>query len=221
MFRFRTRRVIGALAATALLAAGLTATGLKESRAADAGDPGVLAQTLDDALLEAMRRSEELGYAGRYEALDPVLRRTFNFPFMARVSVGRYWRSMSGDEQRRLIDAFARLSVASFASRFNGYNGERFEIEGTKEQPRGAILVLNNLIQADGEPIAINYLMRRGGNPGHWKVIDVYLDAKYSELATKRSEFTSTIKRKGVEGLLVMIEEKIAGLAKQAGAAAD
>ena len=221
MLGFRTRRVIGALAATALLVAGLAAPGLKQARAANTGDPGVLAQALDDALLEAMRRSEELGYAGRYEALDPVLRKTFNFPFMARVSVGRYWRTMSAEEQRRLVDAFTRLSVASFASRFNGYNGERFEIEGTKEQPRGAILVLNNLIQADGEPIAINYLMRRGGNPGHWKVIDVYLDAKYSELATKRSEFTSTIKRKGVEGLLVMIEEKIAGLAKQAGAAAD
>ena len=221
MLGFRTRRVIGALAATALLVAGLAAPGLKQARAANTGDPGVLAQALDDALLEAMRRSDELGYAGRYEALDPVLRKTFNFPFMARVSVGRYWRTMSAEEQRRLVDAFTRLSVASFASRFNGYNGERFEIEGTKEQPRGAILVLNNLIQADGEPIAINYLMRRGGNPGHWKVIDVYLDAKYSELATKRSEFTSTIKRKGVEGLLVMIEEKIAGLAKQAGAAAD
>ncbi len=221
MFRFRTRRVIGAFAATALLAAGIAAAVPNEARAADTSDPGVVAQILDDALLETMRRSDELGYAGRYEALDPVLRKTFNFPFMARVAVGRHWRDLSGDEQRRLIDAFARLSVASFASRFNGYSGERFEIKGTKEQPRGAILVLNNLIKADGEPIAINYLMRRAGNPGHWRVIDVYLDAKYSELATKRSEFTSAIRREGVDGLLAMIEGKIAGLAKQAGAAAN
>ncbi len=221
MLRFQTRRVIGALAATALLVAGLSALGPRESGAAEPEDPGVLAQTLDDALLEAMRRSDELGYAGRYESLDPVLRKTFDFPFMARVSVGRYWRNLSAEERRRLVDAFTRLSVASFASRFDGYNGERFEIKGVKEQPRGAILVLNDLIKADGEPVGINYLMRRSGNPGHWKVIDVYLDAKYSELATKRSEFTSTIRREGLEGLLTLIEGRIAGLAKQAGAAAN
>ena len=56
--------------------------------------PSSLARIVDDVLIETMRQSEELGYAGRYEMLDPVLRQAFNFPYMARVSVGRYWRDL-------------------------------------------------------------------------------------------------------------------------------
>ena len=118
------------------------------------------------------------------------------------------------------MDAFTRLSVATFASRFKGYSGERFEIIGEKEQPRGAILVLNDLIKSDGGTVAINYLMRKGRTSGEWRIVDVYLDAKFSELATKRSEFTSAFKREGFRGLLTIIEQKIAGLASSAESAA-
>lgn len=179
-----------------------------------------LAKTVDDALIETMRKSEELGYTGRYEALDPVLRKAFNFPYMARVSVGRYWRELNREEKRSLVDAFARLSVATFASRFKGYSGEQFRIVGEKEQPRGAILVLNDLVKSDGGTIAINYLMRKGRSSGEWRIVDVFLDAKFSELATKRSEFTAAMKREGLEGLLTTIEAKIAGLAQAAESAA-
>lgn len=200
-------------AALVLAGAGFLAA---ESPAQANEAPSSLARAVDEALLEAMRQSDQLGYAGRYETLDPVLRKSFNFPYMARVSVGRHWRGLSNEDKRSLVEAFTRLSIATFASRFNGYSGERFEVTGEKEQPRGAVLVFNHLVKSDGEAIAINYLMRKGKSASEWRIIDVYLEAKYSELATKRSEFTSAFKRKGLAGLLAIIEQKIAGLANKA-----
>ena len=173
--------------------------------------PRAVAERLDAAMLEAMQNAEALGYQGRYELLAPVLEEAFDFPFMARVSIGRYWRKMDEAQRAKLIEAFTRLSIATFAARFNGYGGEIFKIIGEEEQPRGAVLVVNHLVKTDGEPVAINFLMRE--NEGRWRVVDVFLEAKYSELAIKRAEYTAVYQRDGFDGLIEMLEAKIADFA--------
>jgi phospholipid transport system substrate-binding protein len=173
--------------------------------------PRVVAERLDAALLEAMQNAEALGYEGRYGLLAPVLEQAFDFPFMARVSIGRYWRKMDEAQRAKLVEAFARLSIATFAARFNGYGGETFQILGEEKQPRGVILVVNHLVKNDGEAVPINYLMRE--SKGRWRVVDVFLDAKYSELAVKRSEYTAVYKRDGFARLIEIMEAKIAGFA--------
>lgn len=178
--------------------------------AADA-PPRAVAERLDAALLEAMRNAEKLGYQGRYELLAPVLEQCFDFPFMARVSIGRYWRKMDEAQRAKLVESFARLSIATFAARFDGYGGETFKVLGEQEQPRGIILVINHLVKGDGEVIPINYLMREG--EGGWRIVDVFLKAKYSELAIKRSEYTSVYQRDGFARLIEIMEAKIADYA--------
>jgi phospholipid transport system substrate-binding protein len=71
--------------------------------------------------------------------------------------------------------------------------------------------VRNRLVKADGEPVEINYLLRQG--KAGWRVIDVFLDAKYSELAMKRSEYSSLVANEGFDALIDRIEAKIARLA--------
>ena len=52
---------------------------------------------------------------------------------------------------------------------------------------------------------------------GGWKVIDVYLNGKVSELALRRSEYASALKRDGFEQLLASVETKIAALKSKGG----
>jgi phospholipid transport system substrate-binding protein len=51
--------------------------------------------------------------------------------------------------------------------------------------------------------------MRR--NEG-WRIIDVFLKGTVSELATRRSEFTSVIRRGGAEALVQLLQKKTAEL---------
>jgi len=176
--------------------------------------PRGIAEQLDAALIDAMRNADALGYQGRYDALAPVLERSFDFPFMARVAVGRHWGKMTKTERSKLVDAFSRLSIATFAARFKGYSGESFKIMGEEQRPRGAILVLNRLTKGDGDTVDLNFLMREA--KGGWRIVDVFLDAKYSELAIKRSEYTGVVKREGVEGLIAIMEQKINNFASSA-----
>ncbi len=194
-----------------LVAMGLGLSWPKGPLAAAGETPRAIADRLDAAILEAMQNAEALGYQGRYELLAPVLEQAFDFPFMARVSIGRYWRKMDEAQRAKLVDVFTRLSIATFAARFDGYGGETFKIIGEEEQPRGAVLVVNHLVKTDGEPVAINFLMRE--NEGRWRVVDVFLEAKYSELAIKRAEYTAVYQRDGFDGLIAMLEAKIADFA--------
>ena len=175
--------------------------------------PSDIVGRLNAVLMEVMQQADELGFSGRYDRLAPVLSEAFNFSLMARISVGRHWRKLENSDRDRLVDVFGRLSIATFAARFDGYSGERFEVLGERPAPRKANLVRNRLIKNDGEAVEINYLLKAA--EGRWRVVDVFLDAVYSELAMKRSEYGSVIKNAGFDELIRRLDEKIAKLAAE------
>ena len=175
--------------------------------------PSDIVGRLNAVLMEVMQQADELGFSGRYDRLAPVLSEAFNFSLMARISVGRHWRKLENSDRDRLVDVFGRLSIATFAARFDGYSGERFEVLGENPALRKAILVRNRLIKNDGEAVEINYLLKTA--KGRWRVVDVFLDAKYSELAMKRSEYGAVIKNAGFDELIRRLNEKIATLAAE------
>ena len=49
---------------------------------------------------------------------------------------------------------------------------------------------------------------------GKWKIIDIYMDGTVSELALRRSQYSSLIRREGLEALITALEEKIDALAE-------
>ena len=162
-----------------------------------------------DALLAVMRQGPALGPQGRYRTLQPVIGRTFDLPSMTRLAVGPAWGSISGTQQKEATDAFGRFVTATYAERFSEYSGQKFEVVG--EQARSAdVFVDSRIVKASGEPVAIRYLMRQNG--ADWQINDVYLDGKISELATRRSEFSSVLRQQGIDGLISTLNRKADGL---------
>jgi len=159
-----------------------------------------------DALLDVMRRAKALGVRGRYDALAPVIRATFDLAAMTRISVGPRWNTIPPEQQAALIDGFTRMTIATYASRFDGYSGERFEVDPAIETRKTGSVVHTRLVQSNGEPIAINYLMRHSA-PG-WKVVDVYLTGTISELATRRSEFSAILDSGGPTKLIDTLKQQ-------------
>lgn len=178
--------------------------------AADDG-PRAVVEGLNQALLETMRQAGELGYDGRYQALEPALREAFDFPFMTRVAIGRAWGDLDEAERAQLVDLFAQMSIANFAARFDGFSGERFEIQEESEGPRASVVVESAIVRPADAPVGLNYVLRE--EAGGWRVIDVLLDGKYSELARQRSEFAAVLADGGVPALVATLERKIAALA--------
>jgi phospholipid transport system substrate-binding protein len=188
-----------------------TGLGSSAARAAEP-TPSEIVERLNVALIEVMQGAEALGFQGRYQRLAPVLSATFDFPWMARISAGRHWRALDEATRGRFVEAFGKVSIATYAARFDGYGGERFEVLGEAPARRETVLVRNHLVRNDGETVAIDYLFK-AAEEGRWRVVDVFLDGKYSELALKRSEYGAVIKNHGFEALIQSLDEKAAKLA--------
>ncbi len=164
-------------------------------------------ETLHAALIGVMREADSLGFVGRRDRLAPVIEGAFELPLIARASTGRHWKKLDEAQRARLVDGFTRLTVATYAGRFDGYGGESFRIVSQRPAPRETVLVNSELVKSDGDTVGLNYLLRE--TDAGWRIIDVYLDGIYSELAIKRSEYAGLIRNKGIEGLIAAIEDKI------------
>ena len=196
--RSRRRDALRALVATAALVA------VRAPAQAPAGaDVQAPIRRFYDALLDVMKRAKTLGVRGRYDVLAPVIGATFDLPAMTRIAVGPKWTTIPAAEQAQLIDAFSRMTIANYASRFDGYSGEKFEIEPDVETRTSGSVVHTRIVQPGGEPVTLNYLLRKAG--GAWKIVDVYLTGTISELATRRAEFASILDSGGAAALVASL----------------
>jgi phospholipid transport system substrate-binding protein len=174
------------------------------ARAAPGGG-GDTVQGLYDALLSTMKNGRTLGQSGRFTQLEPVIRRTFDIPSMARLSVGSSWATLSEAQRQQVTESFGRYISAIYADRFDSYAGQKLQVTG--EQPAAAgVMVRSQIIRANGEPVNVDYMMRRDGNA--WLISDIYLDGAISEVATRRSEFAAILKNEGIDGLIAALNRK-------------
>lgn len=162
-------------------------------------------------LLEIMKQARELGFQGRVDALRPLMARTFDLDFMASKTVGGHWRELSPEDKALWADLFAQFSTANYAGRFTGFKGEQFVTAGVEDAARGTRMVLTRIVVPDDKDVELNYRLLKTAE-GEWKVIDVYLDGTVSELALRRSEYASALKREGFEELVAAVQTKIESL---------
>lgn len=193
-----------------LLAALLPAAALY---AEPAPGPRAVIETLEGVYLDVMKQATALGYEGRFAKLEPALGRAFDFPAMARLSIGGRWKDLTPEQQERLVRTFTKLSVATYAGRFTGFSGEKFEVLGEEPSTQGTVLVRTRVVIPDKTPVQLDYRLRAG--PDGWRVIDVFLDGTVSELALRRSEYTTLLDRDGFDGLLTALDGKIADMASK------
>ncbi len=182
--------------------------------AADVDPAAAPIRAFYDTLLAVMKQAEQLGVRGRYDKLAPVVRSTFDLPAMTRIAVGPEWTAIPPDQQAALLDNFARMTIATYANRFDGWSGQSFEVDAEVLPRNNGRIVRTKLVRPKEEPVTLNYLMRGTGD--NWKVVDVYLSGTISELATQRSEFGAILKAGGPAALIESLRQQIDKLMKKA-----
>lgn len=200
----------GFLIAAAMLAIGSSVSS-SYAAAQSSGDPKAIVQSFYDTLEDTMKQGSELGFDGRYKKLEPVIHQTFDVPVMAKIAVGAEWTNLNADEKSRLLDAFDRYLVTTYASRFKSYKGQKFEVGEVKSPAENRSLVETRLYKSNGDPVALNYLFRPD-SAGSWKIIDIYLSGAISEMARMRSDFSSTVTGGGAEALITALDKKVADI---------
>lgn len=209
MVRLRGPR-LRKLARLGLFSAGLLIAVPQMALAATAGlAPRAIVQHLYDTLLDTMKNAQALGIKGRYQKLEPLIFGTFDVPFMARLTIGPLWFSLPPEQKYQAAQAYGRYITAIYADRFNGYAGEKLEVLGEQKVHHG-LVVRSQIIKSDGEPVTLDYLVH--DNVIGWQIRDIYETGTISQLATQRSDFASTLRAGGIEGLIALLNKKTADL---------
>jgi phospholipid transport system substrate-binding protein len=174
---------------------------------ADNSDPAASRITsFYGSLLDTMKQAKQLGVKGRYDKLSPVLAKTYDLPSMSKLAVGPSWSALTPQQQAAIINAFTRMTIATYASRFDGFSGEQFQILETSDRTNGDKIVKTQIVKSDGGTVPLNYLMRKSGTD--WKIVDIYLDGTISELANRRAEFGAILKSGGPDALVVSLNKQ-------------
>lgn len=164
-----------------------------------------------ETLLGVMRKAEVLGFAGRRDELDPVVKQSFDLSFIASIVTGRYWKSLGDADRSQMVETFTRLTIATYAARFDSYSGQEFKIVAVRPKKRERMLVRSEIRDVDGDVVQLDYVLHRA--QGEWKIINVIADG-VSDLSIKRADYSSVLRASGFEALLSRLNEQIDSLAR-------
>jgi phospholipid transport system substrate-binding protein len=188
---------------TRVLAAALLISAMVLPAGAQPTDPAATSvQNFYDALIASMKAG---GTAkSRYDKLKPAVEQDFDLAGMTALSVGPTWVSVSAADQKSLVDAFERMTIANYARNFDSFHGEKFLVDPDVQTRGPDKLVKSTMNPGTSDAIAFNYRLHQAGN--NWKIVDVYLAGNISQLAQKRADFATTLSSSGPQGLAKKID---------------
>ena len=168
--------------------------------------PEATIASLQQGLIEAASAQSNATLEQRYRALEPVILATHDLPYIAEFALRRQWSSLSEDDRQRFVAAFQRLSVMTYAARFNAVGADTFRAITEQAPDSAGRAQVSTAVARAGQPdVTLEYLLQRGEQG--WRIINVVADG-VSDLALKRAEYQRVFAAGGLAGLIAELEQQ-------------
>jgi len=198
--------IVCAVAGAAALAAPRIAA---QEELQDAATPTEIVTALHEAIVAQAAGSSEQSLEQRYEALRPIVERTHDLPYIAELSIRRYWGDLDTEQQERFVAAFERLSVMTYVTRFADVTPETFAVQSGEDEDKGRVQVHAAITRADQDDISLDYLLQE--RDGMWRIINILAD-QVSDLALKRAEYHRVLSNGTIDDLITELETQTSRL---------
>ena len=145
------------------------------------------------------RRDEFKADRGKLESfVAGEFNATFDRDYAARQVLGRHARGAAADDVKLFADALADSLMRRYGSSLLDFNTRlKVRIKSETVLPRGlGVKVASELLRKGGEPIPVDYFMRKSGDS--WKVFDVMVEG-VSFVQTFRRQFDNELSRKSIK----------------------
>jgi len=184
---------IAFVAATLLL----IGTGLS-ARSAAAGDPAAAGQFLTSLQDDAVAQLTDPGVSEeeKESRFRSLFRKNFDLPAISRFVLGRFWRSAEEEDRADFMQVFEDAMVQRFFPLLAGYDGQRLQIENSREdsKKKDVFIVNSTYPRNEGEPYKLSWRIRN--KDAQFRILDVVAEG-VSMAITLRSEYGSMIKSSG------------------------
>ncbi len=141
-----------------------------------------------------------------YKKFMPIINNTYDIQKMLNMILGSAWKNSNMDEKKKISLAFAEYITKNYLKRFIKINDVKFKIEEKKSIKNKFVMIKTTLIPNNNDAVSINYLL--SNKNGKWKIFDVLLAGSVSEIATKKSEFSSFLKDGKTNNLIDALNKK-------------
>lgn len=196
------RSVLAGLAATALMLSGA-------SRLAFAADGSAqdFIQRIGNNTVEILNAPGATP-PQKLKQLKQLLDRSTDLDLVARLIMGRHWRTANEAQRKEFLQLFNSLIMQTMAERFSWYTGETFKITGAKPIDDRDTMVSTEIIRPSGAPpIKVDWRVRKSDKD--YLLIDIVAEG-ISMVVTQRSELNDVVSKQGVDGLLQEMRSRVA-----------
>lgn len=148
-------------------------------------------------------QNEDLEQTVKEKKIDKIVTPIFDFPLMAKLSLGRkHWPKLDSEQRDKFTQLFSQRLKRSYWKKIALYKDEEI-IFKPKEQKNKIYLIPTELLYKD-KKVAIIYKLRKTDKS--WKIYDVEIQG-VSILLTYRSQFDEILSHGTVKDLLSRLEK--------------
>lgn len=141
----------------------------------------------------------------RRQALKKAISTIFDYPEMAKRSLGKHWNTRSAAEKKQFSELFATLLENSYAGKIESYNNEKIVyMKETLEEDHAEIK--SKVVTANRDEFTLDYRLLKQSN-GKWMVYDVVIEG-VSLVSNYRSQFNKIITANGYDKLVKKLQSK-------------
>lgn len=161
---------------------------------------------LQNSLIKIMEEGQALGYQGRSQIIAPIIEKTHDIPYIAKLALGRHWKNLNEKQRSTFTKIFRTLSISTYASRFSNFSGEAFSFISEQSSRGHRKIISSDFMKSDGEKIRFIYMLHEVGN--QWKILNITVNG-VSDLALKRTEYAGILKKEDFLFLLDKLKAQI------------
>ena len=164
--------------------------------------PEQVVESFHQALIAAMQAETD---EKRSSIVDNAINSHFQIHTIARISLGRNWRTLQRHEQAEYMTLMEELISTTYASRFNKFDNQTFAVVSSKPITSDRKRV-NSILNTKSEVVNLDYQLQFSEES--WRIYDIVANG-VSDLSLKRSNYAALFADGGLDAVSADIRTSI------------
>jgi phospholipid transport system substrate-binding protein len=202
------RRLLNGMIVTAALCAAVLGSA---SAMAEVETPDGLVKRLSTEVIEQIKvdKGIQAGDINKVVALvDAKIMPNVNFSRMTSSAVGRYWRTATPEQQKRLQEEFKTLLVRTYSGALTQVKDQTIAVKPLRAAAGDTEVIVRSEVHGRGDPIQLDYRLEKvDGAPSGWKIYDLNVLGVWL-VETYKGQFAQEINAKGIDGLIESLSQR-------------
>jgi phospholipid transport system substrate-binding protein len=195
---------------------GMLSFGVGSAMAEDETPDGMV-KRLSTEVIEQIKadKSIQAGDVNKVVLLvDTKIMPNVNFSRMTASAVGRYWRTATPEQQKRLQDEFKTLLVRTYSGALSQVREHTIVVKPLRAAAGDTEVIVRSEVKGRGDPIQLDYRLEKVEGKNAWKIYDLNVLGVWL-VETYKGQFAQEINAKGIDGLIDSLAQRNKANAKK------